>query len=116
MAYKLFRLPIRFYFMSKATRFMDLIISVAFKLGVILAFTALVIMYLPLITNLLTPLLTYIHFWEIMANNPEWVRLLTTGVLLVIGAFAIVLIRRWVEELVEILFGGSKPQIPISSL
>jgi hypothetical protein len=102
--------------MSKVSRLVDLIVSVSLKLGIILAFTAFIIMYLPLINKLLMPLLKEIRFWETLDKNPDWVKILTTGVLLVIGAFAILIIRKWVEELVDILFGKDKPQIPTSSL
>lgn len=101
--------------MGDTRKVTDMLFGAGFKVGLIMAFAAVFMMYLPLIQSALNPLLVYIGFWEALRNNPQWVRVFVLGVILMLVAVVVSAMRGWIEEFVEALFGRDEPHIPRSS-
>jgi hypothetical protein len=87
---------------------LNLLFGIGFKVGFLVALVGVVMMYLPLIHATVNPLLNYIGFWDAYNANPEWIRISLIGVVLMVAAVAVSVIKGWVEEMTEILFGGEK--------
>ena len=83
---------------------LDLLFGIGFKVGFLVALIGLIMMYMPLIHRAVNPLLEYIGFWDAFKANPGWMRVSITGIMLMVAAIAISIIKGWVEDMVEILF------------
>jgi len=84
---------------------LDLLFGIGFRIGFLVALVGLIMMYAPLIYNAINPLLDYIGFWNAFRANPSWLRVSATGLALMAAAVAVSVIKGWVEEMIEILFG-----------
>jgi hypothetical protein len=104
---------------------LDLFFGIGFKIGFLIAVIGLIMMYMPLLHKAVNPLLEYIGFWEAFRANPGWLRVFITGIVLMVAAIAVSVVKGWVEDMAEILFKEDeffqehpieRPQNPKSSL
>jgi hypothetical protein len=102
--------------MGKLKRILTFLFNTGFKVGIVVVFVSVFMMYLPLIQVKISPFLEYIGFWEALNSSPEWARVLIIGFTLIGAAIVISILRGWVDEMVNILFSDNKGQIPRSSL
>ena len=100
--------------MSKTSMLLELLFGIGFRMGFILAFAAIFMMYIPAIEMHMAPLLQYIGFYDAVQTNPQWKNILITGILMMAVAVAVALIYRSVSEMIDILFAEEKPHIPRS--
>lgn len=87
--------------------------GIGFKIGFLVAVVGLIMTYMPLMEEAAKPFLQYISFYEVMDSNPLWVRVFATGVMLMVAAAGISVVKGWVEEMADILFverEDSKPK------
>jgi hypothetical protein len=88
---------------------LELLFGIGFKIGFLIAVIGMFMMYVPLIKETLDPLLEYIGFWTIMRSSPQWVRVFSTGLILMVAAIIISLLKNWIEPLIDVLFWEDKP-------
>ena len=99
--------------MGKTKYAVELLFGIGFKIGFMIVIISLIALYMPLIALTINPLLKYIGFWYVMDNNPQWVKVLTVGIMLMAAAAIISLLKKWFEPLLELLFfedNYSKPK------
>jgi hypothetical protein len=95
---------------------LEYLLKLLLRVGALIAFLALFMLYLPLIELSLAPLLDYLMFTEIIKANPYWFQVLVSGMLLVGVAIVLSIVKGWLENMVDILFADDQPQKPRSSL
>jgi hypothetical protein len=84
---------------------LELLFGIGFKVGFLVAIMGAFMMYLPLIQVAVNPLLEYIGFWDAFRASPQWMRVFGTGLLLMVVAVFVSLLKTWTEPLFDILFG-----------
>jgi hypothetical protein len=86
----------------------ELMFGIGFKVGFLVAIVAMMVMYMPIMERAVDPLLKIIGFWDVFYSNPMWAQLMITGILLMILAFLINIIKGWFEPLMDTLFFEDK--------
>jgi hypothetical protein len=98
--------------MGKTGYALELVFGIGFKIGFLIAIVGAMMMYMPILIMTVDPLLETIGFWYAFNSNPQWVRVLTTGLVLMGGAFLISVIKGWFDPIMDLLFFEDKPSKP----
>ena len=94
--------------MTRGSEALDLLFGIGFKVGFLITIVGMFMMYMPLISHAVDPLLHQIGFWEAFRANPYWFQVFFGGLVLMAFVILINVVRGWVEEMVDILFGKTE--------
>ena len=101
--------------MNRTKEALDLLFGIGFRIGFVMALLGLMMMYMPLMVRAVYPFLEVIGFWEALRKSPQMVTVIGTGLTLMVGAFCINVVRKWVGQMIDILFSEELGQAPKSS-
>ena len=90
----------------------SLFLGIGFKVGILISFIGMLLMYMPLAYYGIAPYLDIIGFGFILNASPFWVKAATTGLILIGGAFYVKIMEEWITGHVDNLFFEDKVQKP----
>ncbi|MFH0862631.1 MAG: hypothetical protein V1875_06325 [Candidatus Altiarchaeota archaeon] len=99
--------------MGKTKYALELLFGIGFKIGLLIALIGLIMLFMPLIQINIMSLLKSLGVYFLLDQNPEWVRVMFGGFLLMVGASVVSILQRWFEPFIELLFfedNYSKPK------
>jgi hypothetical protein len=86
----------------------ELLFGIGFKVGFLIAIVSMMVMYMPIMVRAVNPLLKIVGFWDAFYSNPLWAQALITGVILMVVALLVNLVKGWFEPLIDTLFFEDK--------
>jgi hypothetical protein len=91
--------------MEKAETLLDTVFGAGFKVGFLFVVVGMMLMYVPLITDVVTPTLDFVGFWRMFQQFPPLVKMVITGILLMGAAVIVATLYSFVEDFINLLLG-----------